>query len=160
MRKAVPLRARSRARPRHGPAGVLKIDRMGLAVKDFDASRDFFEEKFGAVFGDVYDIPGQGFKYAPFTMGGFTFELLSPTSPDSVIAKFLEKRGEGVHHFTFQVANLDRAIAAITKAGYRIAARIQYPPEVLFEGVHWEEAFLHPKDACGILVHLAQKTKP
>ncbi len=145
-----------------GPnAGILGIDRLGLAVRDLSASRAFFERTFGARFGPEHDVPGQNFHYAPFTMGGFTFELLAPKpgAGPSVISRFIEKRGEGIHHLTFQVRDLDAAIAALGGKGYAIAARITYPPDCLFEGVHWEEAFLHPKDASGVLVHLAQKTK-
>lgn len=138
----------------------MKIDRLGLAVRDLASARAFFEETFGARFGPVHDVPGQNFRYAPFTLGGFTFELLAPGEGDSVVSRFLQKRGEGIHHLTFQVKNLDRAIAALARRGYAIAARIRYPEECLFEGVRWDEAFLHPKDACGVLVHLAQKTKP
>lgn len=148
------------ARGARSSVGILKIDRLGIAVRDLAESRGFFERAFGARFGPVFDIPGQDFHYAPFTMGGFTFELLAPTGPESVIGRFLEKRGEGIHHLTFQVRNLDAAIAALAARGYAVAARIQYPPDCLFEGVHWDEAFLHPRDAGGVLVHLAQKTKP
>lgn len=144
-----------------GPdAGVLGIDRLGLAVRDLAASRAFFEKTFGARFGPVHEIPGQNFHYAPFTIARFTFELLAPTSGASVISRFLERRGEGIHHLTFRVRDLDVAVDALKKGGYAIAARIAYPSDCLFEGVHWEEAFLHPKDAGGVLVHLAQKTKP
>lgn len=140
------------------PAGVLRIDRVGIAVRDLEAARETFARAFGARFGEVYAVPGQNFRYAPFTMGGFTFEILSPTEGDSVIRRFLDKRGEGIHHLTFQVRDLSAAIAALKERGFQVAAHIRYPEGVLFEGVRWEEAFLHPKDTGGVLVHLAQKT--
>jgi methylmalonyl-CoA/ethylmalonyl-CoA epimerase len=76
-----------------------------------------------------------------------------------VIARFLKTRGEGVHHITFEVEDLDQAIAELQKRGIEIAYRHRYAPEVSFEGYRWDEAFIHPKDAFGVLIHLAQKRK-
>jgi len=138
---------------------VKAIDRVAIAVRDLDRARSFFEDAFGARFDPVEDVKVMQFRYQPFTLGGFQMELLCPYEESSVIAKFLEGRGEGVHHVTFVVEDLDAAIAELEAKGVPVVARMRYPENVTFEGFHWDEAFVHPKDAFGVLVHLAQKTK-
>jgi methylmalonyl-CoA/ethylmalonyl-CoA epimerase len=139
------------------PSLVRKVDRVAIAVRDLDRARKFFEEVFGARFEAVEDVKDMKFRYQPFTLGGFKLELLCPYDPSSVIARFLERRGEGVHHISFDVANLDAAIAELAQKGVSIAYRHRYAPDVYFEGLHWDEAFVHPKDGFGVLLHLAEK---
>jgi len=87
-------------------------------------------------------------------------EILEPTRPDSPVARFLASHGgPGVHHITFEVDDLDAALAEIERRGGRIASRHTYPPGVTFEGQIWREAFVHPKDAFGVLLHLAEKRR-
>jgi methylmalonyl-CoA/ethylmalonyl-CoA epimerase len=138
---------------------VKAVDRVAIAVKDLEQARRFYENMFGARFEPVEDIEDMSFRYQPFTVGGFKMELLCPYDSSSVIAKFLEKRGEGVHHISFEVDDLDAAIGELKEKGLEIAYRHRYAPDVSFEGYHWEEAFIHPKDAHGVLIHIAQKRK-
>ncbi len=138
---------------------VKAVDRVAIAVGDLEKARDFFEKAFGARFEPVEDVRDMKFRYQPFTVGGFKMELLCPYDSSSVIAKFLENRGEGVHHISFEVEDLDAAIAELKDKGIGIAYRHRYAPHVNFEGFHWEEAFIHPKDAFGVLIHIAQKRK-
>ncbi len=84
-------------------------------------------------------------------------ELLQPTRADSPVAKFLKTHGPGVHHITLEVDDLDAAIAELERRGGRIAYRHTYAEGVIFEGQVWREAFVHPKDAFGVLLHLAEK---
>lgn len=139
--------------------GPIRGERVCLAVEDLEKAQAFFQEILGAKFRPLETVPDQGFRYAPFEVGGYSMELLSPTARDGVIQRFLERRGEGVHHLTFRVDDLDETIRRLEEKGVRIAARLDYPPEVTFEGCHWREAFLHPRDAFGILIHFAEVTR-
>ena len=143
------------APPQESPPPI-RGDRVCLAVRDLEAAKKFFEAVLGAKFRPTEDVPGQGFRYAPFEVGGYSMEILSPTGEDGVIRRFLEGRGEGVHHLTFRVEDLDETIRHLEGQGLRIAARLDYPPEVTFEGRRWREAFIHPRDAFGILIHFAE----
>jgi methylmalonyl-CoA epimerase len=102
-------------------------------------------------------VADQGFRYVPFTVAGFTIELLCPYREDSVIQRYLERRGPGVHHVSFMVPDLDAALAELERLGVRVAHVHDYPADVAFEGHHWREAFIHPRDAFGVLLHLAEK---
>ena len=138
---------------------VKAVDRVAIAVRDLEKARKFFGDVFGAGFEPEEDVTDMNFRYQPFTVGGFKMELLCPYDSESVIARFLENRGEGVHHISFETEDLDEAIAELKAKGIEIAYRHRYAPEVTFEGCHWDEAFVHPKDAFGVLIHIAQKTK-
>ena len=138
---------------------VKNIERVAIAVRDLDRAQEFFEKAFDAEFENTEDVKDMKFRYTPFTLGGKRLELLSPYDDDSPIARFLKKRGEGIHHISFEVDDLDQAIAELKKRGVKIAYRHRYAPDVSFEGYHWDEAFVHPRDAFGVLIHLAQKRK-
>jgi methylmalonyl-CoA/ethylmalonyl-CoA epimerase len=138
---------------------VKAVDRLAIAVNDLEQARSFFEDVFGARFESMEDVKDMKFRYQPFSVAGFKMELLCPYDSSSVIARFLENRGEGIHHVSFEVEDLDEAIAELKKKGIEIAYRHHYAPDVTFEGYHWEEAFVHPKDAFGVLIHLAEKRK-
>ena len=136
---------------------VKKVERVAIAVTDLEAARGFFERVLGAAFQDVEDVADQGFRYQPFTVAGFTLELLCPYQESSSIAKFLREHGPGVHHVSFEVEDLDEAIASLAAVGVSIVGRLEYPPGVLFEGQRWREAFVHPRQAFGVLLHICEK---
>ena len=134
------------------------IERIALAVYDLDEAQAFFETWFGARFHPEEVIEDMGIRYRPFDIGESRMELLQPTRPDSPVAKFLAARGgPGVHHITFEVDDLDAALEELARRGGRIAYRHTYAQGVTFEGYVWREAFVHPKDASGVLIHLAEK---
>lgn len=136
---------------------VKRIERVALAVPDLDEAQAFFEGWFGARFQPEEFIEDMGIRYRPFEIGESMMELLQPTREDSPVAKFLKTRGPGVHHITFEVDDLDEAIAELEQRGGRIAYQHTYAEGVTFEGQVWREAFIHPKDAFGVLIHLAEK---
>jgi methylmalonyl-CoA/ethylmalonyl-CoA epimerase len=137
---------------------VKGIERVALAVPDLDAAQAFFEGWFGARFEPEEVIADMGIRYRPFRIGEDRMELLQPTRDDSPVARFLKAHGgPGVHHITFEVDDLDAAVAELERRGGRIAYRHTYAPGVTFEGRVWREAFVHPKDAFGVLIHLAEK---
>ncbi len=136
---------------------VKHIERIALAVPDLDEAQSFFEGWFDAKFEPEEYIEDMKMRYRPFSIGTSRMELLEPTADDSPVARFLESNGgPGVHHITFEVDNLDEALADLEQRGGRIAYRHTYAPGVSFEGKAWREAFVHPKDAFGVLIHLAE----
>ncbi len=137
---------------------VKGIERVALAVPDLDEAQAFFETWFGAEFSPEEHIEDMGIRYRPFRIGESKMELLQATREDSPVARFLRKHGgPGVHHITFEVDDLDVAIAELERRGGRIAYRHTYPPGVTFEGHVWREAFIHPREAFGVLLHLAER---
>jgi len=134
------------------------IERIALAVSDLEAAQTFFESWFGARFQTEEIIEDMGIRYKPFVVGESRMELLEPTRPDSPVAKFLLARGgPGVHHITFEVEDLDAALIELEARGGRITSRHDYADGVTFEGQVWREAFVHPRDAFGVLIHIAEK---
>ena len=138
---------------------VSKVDRIAIAVRSLDAARAFFERHFGAKFGPVEDVAVDGYRYLPFTIAGFTLELLEPYDPRSPIARFLDRRGEGVYQLSFTVDDVDAAAAALRSDGLTVLGPRTYDDDVVLEGCRWKEAFVHPKDAHGVLIFLGQRTR-
>ena len=139
---------------------VRRVERVALAVADLDAAQEFFETWFGAEFDAEENIEDMGIRYRPFRLGESTMEILQATRQDSPVSRFLASHGgPGVHHITFEVDDLDAAVAELERRGGRIASRHDYAPGVTIEGQVWREAFVHPKDAFGVLVHLAEKRR-
>ncbi len=137
---------------------VKYVERIALAVRDLAEAQAFFEDWFGAEFEPEEVIEDMGIRYRPFQIGKSRMEILEPTRDDSPVARFLKAHGgPGVHHITFEVEDLDEAIVELEHRGGRIAYRHTYEPGVTFEGQVWREAFIHPKDAFGVLIHLAEK---
>jgi len=137
---------------------IKRVERVALAVENLDAAQKFFEQWFGAKFCPEENIEDMGIRYRPFDIGESKMELLQATRDDSPVAKFIKKNGgPGVHHITYEVEDLDVAVAELERRGGRIAYRHTYKPGVTFEGQYWREAFIHPKDAFGVLIHLAEK---
>jgi methylmalonyl-CoA/ethylmalonyl-CoA epimerase len=137
---------------------VSRVDRISIAVRDLDAARAFFERHFEARFGPVEDVRVDGYRYQPFTIAGFTLELLAPYEPGSPIARFLDRRGEGVYQVSFMVDDVDAAAAELRGSGVTVLGPRTYPDDVVLEGCRWKEAFVHPKDAFGVLLFLGQRT--
>jgi methylmalonyl-CoA/ethylmalonyl-CoA epimerase len=137
---------------------IKRVERVALAVEDLDKAQSFFEQWFGARFCPEENIADMGIRYRPFDIGTSKMELLQATRDDSPVAKFIKKNGgPGVHHITFEVEDLDVAVAELERRGGRIAYRHTYQLGITFEGQYWREAFVHPKDSFGVLIHLAEK---
>lgn len=147
------------SRPEPTPSvPVSRVDRLSLAVKSLDRARTFWETHFGAQFGEVEDVRVDGYRYVPFTVAGFTLELLEPYRSDSPVARFLDRRGEGVYQIALAVEDVDAAAAALRAAGLTVLGPRTYPEDVVLEGCRWKEAFVHPRDAHGVLVFIGQRT--
>jgi methylmalonyl-CoA/ethylmalonyl-CoA epimerase len=128
-----------------------KIAHLGIAVKDLDAAVALYRDTLGFPFAGFEEVPEQKVKVAMFPVGESRLELLGATSPDSPIAKHIEKKGEGIQHVAFAVENLEQALAALKARGVPL---IDEKPRI-GAGGHLI-AFVHPKGTGGILVELTQ----
>ena len=129
----------------------LKIDHVGIAVPNLgDATKAW--EALGFTVDAVHDVPTEKVKTAFLAIGESHFELLEPTDPTSVIAKFLEKRG-GLHHVCVLVEDIDATLADMKARGVRL---IDEEPRVGAGGCR--VAFVHPKSAGGVLIELKEQT--
>ena len=131
-----------------------KIYHLGYAVHDITAATRFYEEHFGARVGEPEEVEEQGIVATMFDVGESKIELLEPTRADSPVGKFLEKRGEGFHHVAFQVDDLEAALKELKESGVDL---IDEEPRVGAGGTRM--AFVHPKDAHGVLTELVELPK-
>ena len=131
-----------------------KIYHLGYAVEDLEAAAEFYRENFGATPGEPEVVEEQGIVAAMFAVGESEIELLKPTRPDSPVGKFLEKRGEGFHHVAFQVDDLEAALKELKESGVDL---IDEEPRVGAGGTRM--AFVHPRDAHGVLTELVELPK-
>ena len=131
-----------------------KIYHLGYAVEDITAAARFYEEHFGARVGEPEEIEEEGIVATMFDVGESRIELLEPTRRDSPVGKFLEKRGEGFHHVAFQVEDLEGTLKELRAGGVEL---IDEEPRVGAGGTRM--AFLHPKDAHGVLTELVELPK-
>ncbi|HUL43205.1 MAG TPA: methylmalonyl-CoA epimerase [Bacteroidota bacterium] len=129
-----------------------KLTHVGIAVKDLDAASRVFCKLLGQEDPSREIVPDQRVKIAFFQTGGTSVELTAPTSPDSPIAKFLEKRGEGVHHLSFEVDDIRAELKRLKAEGFQ---PIDDEPRIGAGGC-WI-AFLHPKSTNGVLIEISQK---
>jgi len=127
------------------------IDHIGIAVKSIDDAKKFWVEQLGLKLSHIEDVPEQKVRIAMLESGETIIELLEPTSPDSPVAKFIEKRGEGLHHVTLKTDKLAEQLQALKAAGVNL---IDEKPRVGAGGTGI--AFLHPKSAHGVLVELCE----
>jgi methylmalonyl-CoA/ethylmalonyl-CoA epimerase len=126
-----------------------RIAHVGVAVPDLDAAVAFYRDVLGLRPGAPEEADGATIVSLPF--GESEVELLAPLRPDSPIARFLERRGPGIHHLCYRVADLDAALAACRAAGYRLIDEV---PRTGASG--HRIAFVHPKATAGILLELTE----
>jgi len=131
----------------------IKINHVAIAVQDIDAALKFWEQTFGLELNHVEEVPSQKSKVAFLPLGESEIELVQPTTSDSGLANFLEKRGEGMHHICIEVEDIDATLAELKSKGVRL---INDVPEEL---PGRKMAFIHPKAANGVLVELYQLTE-
>lgn len=126
------------------------IDHVGIAVQDLDQAMAFFHETFGAPMAEVQEMADQGVRACLIAIGQTRLELLQPISPDTPVGKFLERRGEGLHHLALHVDNVSESIEGLKENGSEM---IDLEPR---EGLSGIIAFMHPRSAHGILTELVQ----
>lgn len=128
-----------------------KINHIGIAVNSLDEALPFYRDNLGMVFKGTEEVAEQKVKVAFLQIGESKVELLEPTSPDSPVARFLEKSGPGIHHIAYEVEDLEAAIAKLEQDGARMIDRAPR------SGAHGALiAFIHPKSSNGVLTELCQ----
>lgn len=128
---------------------MTKLDHIGIAVKSLEAAKIY--EALGLAVGHVEVVESQKVKTAFLSVGDANLELLEPTGPDSTIAKFIEKRGEGIHHICLRVENIESHLERLKAAGFRLINEHPVP------GAHGcKVAFLHPAAGNGVLIELSE----
>jgi methylmalonyl-CoA/ethylmalonyl-CoA epimerase len=131
---------------------VVKIDHLGIAVRKIEEAKRLFKDILGLEFAGSETVAEQKVTTAFFPVGDSEVELLESTAPDGPIAKYLEKRGEGIQHLAFRVENLEEALAELKAKGIRL---IDEKPRQGAGGA--KIAFLHPKDTHGVLIELSER---
>lgn len=129
-----------------------KIDHVGIAVSDLDKAIGFYRDQLGLDFKGTEVVDEQKVKVAFFPVGESKLELLEPTDPEGPVGKFIEKKGEGVHHLSFRVSNIEEKLKALKDQG---VALIDEVPRYGAGGA--KIAFLHPKSTGGVLVELCER---
>ena len=130
---------------------INKISHIGLAVENLEEAKKFFNENFSLQSSEKENFGGLLFSFIPFEETGTQLELLESTSPDGHIAKFIEKRGQGVHHIALEVDDIQAELDNLKAKG------IQLINEKPYRNAHQElVAFVHPKSTYGVLIELVQ----
>ncbi|MEG2071213.1 MAG: methylmalonyl-CoA epimerase [Bacteroidales bacterium] len=133
---------------------ISHIEHIGIAVKDLSQAIPYYENVLGLKCYNIEEVPDQKVKTAFFMVGQTKIELLEPTSEESTIAKFIENKGEGVHHIAFNVDSVADTLSEVEEKGVRL---IDKAPRNGAEGL--KIAFLHPKSTCSVLTELCEQPK-
>lgn len=129
---------------------IVEIDHIAVAVESIDRARPFFEKVIGAILLWDEEVPSQYYRWAYFSVGGLSrWEMIQPLRDTGFVKKFLEKRGPGLHHVTIRVRDLKAVVKILRESGVE-------PIGINLTDPKWMEAFVHPKDALGVLVQFAQ----
>jgi methylmalonyl-CoA/ethylmalonyl-CoA epimerase len=128
-----------------------RIEHIGIAVSDLETAIDFYEKVFGLSCYNIEEVPEQKVRTAFFMVGQTKIELLESTDPEGPIGKFIEKKGEGIHHIAFAVKNIEDQLVHAETHGVKL---IDSVPRKGAEGL--DIAFLHPKSASGVLIELCE----
>lgn len=132
----------------------MKLEHIGIAVKNLETSNDLFKTLFGKAHYKTEAVESEGVKTSFFQTGESKIELLEASNPDSAIAEFIEKRGEGIHHIAFEVEDIHAEMQRLEGEGFRL---LNEKPK---RGADNKLiCFLHPKSANGVLVELCQEIK-
>ncbi len=131
---------------------VIKVDHIGIAVKSISEALKLYEESLGIKCEGIEEVPEQKVKTAFLPIGDTEIELLESTAPDGPVAKFIEKRGEGLHHIALRVENIEEALEELKKKGIRL---IDEKPRKGAGGARI--AFLHPKATGGVLLEICER---
>ena len=131
-----------------------KIEHIGIAVKDINAANDIYEKLLAGVHYKAEEVTSEGVNTSFFQVGPNKIELLEATNPDSPIAKFIEKRGEGIHHIAFEVEDIHAEMERLKSEGFIL---LNDAPK---KGADNKlVCFIHPKAANGVLIELCQEIK-
>ena len=133
------------------PCTARHINHVAIAVSDIDETLAFYRDVFGTGNAEVEDIEDQAVRAALVRIGGSQLELIQPTDPEGGVAKFIERRGEGVHHIAFEVDDLQASLDALNEHGVRT---IDNAPR---DGLSGMIGFIHPRSTRGVLIELVDQ---
>ncbi|MGD9049375.1 MAG: methylmalonyl-CoA epimerase [Anaerolineae bacterium] len=128
----------------------MKIDHIGIVVRDIREALRVYETALGLPLEEVSDVPDQKVQVAFLPIGESNIELVQPTSDDTGIARYLAKRGEGIHHLCIEIEDIEAALAQLK------AQDVPLIDETPRRGAHGRVAFVHPKGAHGVLIELVE----
>jgi methylmalonyl-CoA epimerase len=128
----------------------MKIDHIGIVIRDIQEALRAYEAALGLPLREVAEVPDQKVRVAFLPVGASNIELVQPLTDDTGIAKFLEKRGEGIHHICIEVEDIEAALARFQEHGVPLI------DEVPRQGAHGRVAFVHPKGMHGVLIELVE----
>ncbi len=131
-----------------------KIEHIGIAVKDLEQSKELFAKLFGKSAYKQETVESEGVTTSFFEVGPNKIELLVATNPESPIAKFIEKKGEGIHHIAFEVTDIVSEVARLKNEGFVVLN--ETPKKGADQKII---VFLHPKSTNGVLIELCQEIK-
>ncbi|HEY2420204.1 MAG TPA: methylmalonyl-CoA epimerase [Neobacillus sp.] len=131
---------------------IKNVDHIGIAVKSLDATLPFYTEVLHLPLLGIEEVESEKLRVAFLQAGESKIELLEPTSTESAVAKFIEKRGEGIHHVALGVDSIEERIQELKENGIRM---VQDVPKLGAGGAH--VAFMHPRSASGVLFELCEK---
>ena len=126
------------------------IDHLGIAVRSLNAAKTLYQQ-LGLAVSDEETVPGEKVRVAMVPVGNTRLELLEPTSEDSVIAKFIRKRGEGLHHVSISVPDLHSAVERLKSDGIQLVSA-----EIKIGAGGHRYVFIHPASAAGVLIELVE----
>ena len=133
---------------------IEKISHIGIAVKSMEEALSVFRDGIGLEVISTDEVETQKVRVAFLPVGETRFELLEPTADDSPIAKYLENRGEGIHHIALKVTNIEESLAQLKEKGVRLVNKEPVP------GAHGTRiAFLHPKGTRGVMLELVEENE-
>ncbi len=130
---------------------IKQINHVAIVVEDIDESLAFWRDALGIEMHELRDVPAEKSKVAFLPVAGSEIELVQPTSDDSGIAKYLAKRGQGMHHVCLEVDDIDSMLEMLKAKGVRL---INEQPRTATDGKRY--AFIHPESSSGVLVELYQ----
>lgn len=133
---------------------ITRIDHIAIAVQNLDDTLRFYAEKLGLPYSHTADEPEQRAKVAFFPLGGSEVELVQPTDSESGLSKWLDKRGEGLHHICFEVDDIDAALANLKAQGVQLINQ-----EPVLNSAGRRLAFVHPKATHGVLIELYEAAR-
>jgi len=131
-----------------------KLEHIGIAVKNIEESNALFAKLLGRQHYKIEEVPSEGVRTSFFEVSGVKIELLEATKPDSPIARFLEKKGEGIHHLAFEVANIRESVKEYQEKGFDPIGN-----DIKKGADNKMICFLHPKTSGGVLIELCQEIR-
>ncbi len=131
-----------------------RVNHVAIAVKDLSGTLKFYEESFGFKASPITELPSQGVRVASIALANLKLEFVAPLKQEGPLSNFLAKRGDGLHHITFETSRLQKDVAEISRRRIRT---LSDSPSTGYDGK--PIIFLHPKDTRGVLIEL-EETEP